>query len=216
VKNDLAFFDLDHTILSTSSGRIMFKGSYRHGLIGKREIRRAVLVNILYQLGIISAQNAVSRWMKWYRGMSVEAIAPIAAEWIEELKGLVREGAREEIRRHRVNGTRTVILSASPTFICEELRKYLGMDDILCTELEVEDGRLTGNLKGSYCHGMGKLDRARRYCRDNGYAMETAYYYADSIADLPVLEAVGNPVCVTPDRKLERTARKRGWKIVRW
>ncbi len=212
----LAFFDLDHTILSTSSGRIMFKGSYKHGLIGKKEIRRAILINLLYQFGIISPEDAVVRWMKWYRGMSVKTIAPIAAEWTEELKGLVRQNAREEIRRHRESGTRTVILSASPTFICAEMKKELGMDDVLCTDLEVVDGRLTGNLKGSYCHGMGKLERARQYCRDRGFAMETAYYYADSIADLPVLEAVGNPVCVTPDRKLERMARRRGWKIVRW
>jgi HAD superfamily hydrolase (TIGR01490 family) len=216
VNKNLAFFDLDHTILSTSSGRIMFKGSYKHGLIGKKEIRRAILINIFYRLGIIAPGDAVSRWMKWFRGMSVVTLAPIVAEWIEELKGLVREGAREEIRRYCESGTRTVILSASPAFICEEMKKALGMDDVLCTELEVIDGRLTGNLRGSYCHGMGKLERARQYCRDHGFSLENSYYYADSIADLPVLEAVGNPVCVTPDRKLERTARKRGWKIVRW
>ena len=216
MKSDLAFFDLDHTILSTSSGRVMFKGSYDHGLIGKKEIRRAILVNLLYRLGIITPHEAVSRWMKWYRGMSVERIAPIVSEWTEELRGLVRSGARQEIMRLRESGARTVILSASPTFICEEMKKELGMDDVLCTELEVIDGRITGNLKGPYCHGPGKLDRARQYCRDRGFSMETAYYYADSIADLPVLEAVGIPVCVTPDRKLEKVTRARGWKIVRW
>ncbi len=212
----VAFFDLDHTILSTSSGRIMFKGSYEHGLIGKKEIRNAIFINMLYRLGIITPEEAVSRWMKWYRGMSIDDMAPVATEWIKELTGLVRGGAREEIRRHCDSGALTVILSASPSFICEEMRKALGMDDILCTELEVVDGRLTGSLKGSYCHGRGKLERARQYCRDRGFTLETAYYYADSIADLPVLEAVGNPVCVTPDRKLARTARRRGWKIVRW
>ncbi|MBP7736925.1 MAG: HAD family hydrolase [Spirochaetes bacterium] len=212
----IAFFDLDHTILSTSSGRVMFKGSYEHGIIGKKEVRRGILINILYRLGIISPHDAVSRWMKWYAGISVETIAPIAAEWIHELKGMVREGARKEIDRHREKGGRTVILSASPTFICEEMRKHLAMDDILCTELEVVDGLLTGNLKGNYCHGPCKLDRAIQYCSDYGFDLKEAYYYADSFADLPVLEAVGNPVCVTPDGKLERVARRRGWRIARW
>lgn len=212
----IAFFDLDNTILSTSSGRIMFKGSYDHGIIGRKEIRKGLFINILYRLGIISAEVAVTRWLKWYGGMSIETITPIAAAWIEELKGLVREDARMEIRRQRENGARTVILSASPTFICEALRMHLGMDDVICTELEVADGCLTGRLMGSYCHGYRKLERALAYCRAMNASLKSACYYADSIADLPVLEAVGNPVCVTPDRKLERAARKRGWKIVWW
>ncbi len=212
----VAFFDLDHTIVNTSSGRVMFKGSRDHGIIGRKEIRKAIAINALYRFGIITPHDAVSRWMKWYGGMSVEAIAPIANEWIDELKGLVRDDAREEIQRHRDGGARTVILSASPTVICKEMKKVLGMDDVLCTELEVVDGRLTGKLKGCYCHGREKLDRAIRYCREKGFVLKDAYYYADSIADLPVLEAVGNPVCVTPDRKLERVARRRDWKIVWW
>jgi phosphoserine phosphatase len=90
------------------------------------------------------------------------------------------------------------------------------MDDVICTELEFIDGRFTGNLKGSYCHGREKLSRARRYCLDQDVSMKDSYYYADSINDLPVLEEVGIPVCVTPDKKLELIAMKRGWRISRW
>ncbi len=212
----VAFFDLDHTILSTSSGRIMFRGSYERGIIGKREVRRGVVINALYRTGLMSAGAAVGHWMKWYGGLELAEIAPLGAEWAGELLGYVREDARREVAHHRERGALTVILSASPAFICERMKEHLGMDDVICTELDVADGRLTGRLKGEYCHGREKLARALLYCGERRLRMEDAFYYADSIHDLPVLEAVGNPVCVTPERALDRRARKRGWKIVRW
>lgn len=211
-----AFFDLDHTILSISSGRIMFRGSYDRGIIGRREVRKAFVINALYRIGLMSAGTAVDRWMKWYRGLDVDGVAPLVAEWAEELIKYVREAARKEIAFHRDKGGMTVILSASPDFICDRMKEHLRMDDVICTVLEVADGRLTGSLKGEYCYGPEKLARVRRYCGERGLRMEEAYYYADSIADLPVLEAVGHPVCVTPSRALERRARRRGWRVARW
>lgn len=211
-----AFFDLDHTILSTSSGRIMFRGSFERGIIGKKEIRKGILINLLYRVGLMSAGAAVGRWMRWYRGLELAEVEPLGAEWADTLMEFVRDKAREEVAFHRDRGALTVILSASPAFICERMKAHLGMSDIICTELEVEAGRLTGRLKGEYCHGKEKHVRARDYCTERGLGMEDAYYYADSIDDLPVLDAVGFPVCVTPSRSLERIALKRGWKIVRW
>jgi HAD superfamily hydrolase (TIGR01490 family) len=211
-----AFFDLDHTILSISSGQIMFKSSYEHGIIGRADIFKAIFINFLYRTGMMSPEGAVERWLMCYRGMSDEMFAPITADWAEELKRYIRDDARKEILNHNNNGARTVILSASTTAFCELTKNELDMDDVICTELELVDGILTGRMKGRYCYGQEKLVRARRYCHEQGLRMEDAYYYADSIADLPVMEAVGIPVCVTPDKKLEREAQKRGWKISQW
>jgi HAD-superfamily subfamily IB hydrolase, TIGR01490 len=212
----IAFFDLDHTILNTSSGRFVFRESYRHGIIGRKELFKALLFTVLYRLGIMNEESIIKRWLGWYRGISIEAFAPIASDWVKELQSVIRNDARKEVQLHRDNGGRTVILSASTTFFCEQVKNALGMDDVICTELEVIDGRLTGNLKGRYCHGREKLLRARRYCLTQGVDMKDCYYYADSINDLPMLEEVGIPVCVTPDKKLERIAMKQGWRISRW
>jgi HAD superfamily hydrolase (TIGR01490 family) len=211
-----AFFDLDHTILSISSGRIMFKSSYEHGIIGRKEIFLAMFVNLLYRAGLMSPHAAVAQWLKWYSGMSVESFVPIFSEWAEELKRYIRNDAREEILNHKNKGARTVILSASTTAFCELTKNVLGMDDVICTELELVDGIFTGRMKGRYCYGPEKLVRARQYCHENNLRMEDAYYYADSIADLPAMEAVGTPVCVTPDKRLEREALRRGWNISHW
>jgi HAD superfamily hydrolase (TIGR01490 family) len=211
-----AFFDLDHTILSISSGQIMFESSRRHGIISRGQAFLALGIVVLYRAGLISPDRAINRWMSWYAGMSEDEIAPIAAEWAEELKRYVRGDARREVDLHRAGGVRTVVLSASTTFFCETIRAELGMDDVICSEVEVADGRLTGALKGRYCYGVEKLNRAKAYCSEHGINMAGSWYYADSIADAPVMEAVGHPVCVTPDPKLEREARKRGWEIRMW
>lgn len=211
-----AFFDLDHTILSISSGQIMFESSRRHGIISRRQALLALAIVVLYRAGLVSPDRAIGRWMSWYAGISIDDIAPITAEWTEELRKYVREDARREVAMHRERGVRTVVLSASTTFFCETIRDELDMDDVICTEVEVADGRLTGALKGRYCYGAEKLVRAKAYCGERGIDLAGSWYYADSIADMPVMEAVGRPVCVTPDPKLEREARKRGWDIRIW
>jgi HAD superfamily hydrolase (TIGR01490 family) len=211
-----AFFDLDHTILNISTGRIMFRGSYAHNLIGRKEVGKAIIMIMLYRMGILSAESAIERWLGWYKGMTVEMMQPIAVYSADKLKCAIRNDARREIKYHRDNGAHTVILSASTAYFCDQVKTELQMDDIICTELEIIDDRYTGRMKGKYCYGTEKLVRARQYCKDKKINMDDAFYYADSIADLPVFEAVGVPVCVTPDRKLERIALKRGWKIDIW
>jgi HAD superfamily hydrolase (TIGR01490 family) len=212
----IAFFDLDNTILSTSSGRIIVRSLYKHGLISKKRIRRAMLMSKIYRFGLLGAQTAVARWTRWFRGISADMIDALSSEWTDELKHYIRDEARNEIQVHRNNGGRTVMLSASPGFICSRMKDLLIMDDLICTELEVENGVLSGKLKGRYCYGKEKLVQARQYCSQRGQDIKNAYYYADSYSDLPVLESVGNPVCVSPDARLEKEARLRGWRVETW
>jgi len=212
----VAFFDLDHTILNISSGQLMFRGSREHKLIGRKEIFEAIIMNIMYRLGILSAESAIERWLEWYKGMTKEMMQPIAVYSADKLKGAIRNDARREVKFHRENSAHTVILSASTAYFCDQIKTELQMDDVICTELEIIDDRFTGKMIGRYCYGTEKLIRARQYCKDNGFNMEDAFYYADSITDLPVFESVGFPVCVTPEKKLEKIALKRGWKINIW
>jgi HAD superfamily hydrolase (TIGR01490 family) len=212
----VAFFDLDHTILNVSSGRIMFKGSRIHKLIGRKEIYEAIIMAMLNWMGILSEESAIKRSLRWYRGISGEMFKPTLDYCAEKLKGEIRNDARNEVKFHQDRGAHTVMLTASTAFLCDPIKMELQMDDIICTELELLDNRFTWKMKGRYCFGTEKLVRARQYCKDKELNLEDAFYYADSIADLPVLEAVGVPVCVTPDRKLERIALKRKWKINMW
>jgi phosphoserine phosphatase len=80
--------------------------------------------------------------------------------------------------------------------------------------MEVIDGVFTGLPEGEFCFDDEKRVRLIEYCKTRQYDLNESFYYGDSIADFPALQAVGNPVCVNPDRKLARIAHKRGWRII--
>lgn len=54
----------------------------------------------------------------------------------------------------------------------------------------------------------------RELAEREGYALEHSYAYSDSITDLPMLEAVGHPNVVNPDRTLRKEAAARGWPVL--
>jgi HAD superfamily hydrolase (TIGR01490 family) len=134
----------------------------------------------------------------------------------EVLLPSVYKEAVGEIEFHKTNNAKIVILSSALTTVCQEMAKHLNIDDIICSELEVKNGCLTGRPLGHLCFGEEKAVRLHGYCAKNNSSPSDAWYYGDSISDLPVLKAVGNPVCVNPDKKLRKTALKRDWKILRW
>lgn len=213
----VAFFDLDHTILDTSSARLYIRYLHDEGMISRFDLTRGIVLSVLHRFGFFATEEVIKKWVMKYKGMPERETLEHTLLWFEKMvKPRIRMAAFEEIRRHRENGARTVILSASTNYGCEPVRAYLGMDDIITTKLEVRDGIFTGNLDGDYCYGPVKLVKAMEYCIRHNFDMDNAWYYGDALADMHILERVGNPVCVTPDRKLRKVAKKRGWTIMEW
>jgi phosphoserine phosphatase len=93
---------------------------------------------------------------------------------------------------------------------------YLKADDVVCSDLEAENGFLTGRPVGRLCYGDEKKTRLTEYCNKNNANISDAWYYGDAFTDLAVLSTVGNPRCVNPDKRLRKAARKREWKILDW
>lgn len=117
---------------------------------------------------------------------------------------------------HKAAGARTVILSSSLFPICRAVADHMGIDDVICSELEVENGLLTGKPKGNLCFGNEKLVRLKAYCEKNNSPLAEAWYYGDALVDAPALGIVGNPVCVNPDKKLKKLAIEKNWTIYLW
>ena len=155
--------------------------------------------------------------MKWVKGMAEKTMIDLCSEVFSDvLLPSVHPEARSEIKFHKDKNAKVVILSSALTPVCNEMAKNLGMDDIICSDLEVKDGFLTGRPRGRLCFGEEKLVRLKEYCERNNSKTSDAWCYGDSISDLPALSSVGNPVCINPDSKLKKAAKKRGWKILNW
>jgi len=213
----VAFFDIDKTVISATSGKVMAIHGYRAGLLSHRNLVEGIVLSLLYRVRLMKSESVIKLMAKWLKGMPEKEIIDFSTRLFEEyLKDTIREEARLEINFHNKNGGLTVILSATTPYLCELLKQELGMVDFICSEMEVVDGRYSGYPIGNYCYGKEKLVRAMSYCKRNGFDLSEAYYYGDSGSDIPLLEAVGHPMCVTPDKRLEKVAVQRGWEICQW
>ena len=108
------------------------------------------------------------------------------------------------------------ILSSSPTYVTGPSPEALGIEEVLSTRFEVENGLFTGRLVAPACFGAGKVHWAEALGRRRDLDLGESWFYTDSYTDLPMLERVGNRVIVNPDPRLRRAARQRGWPVENW
>ena len=212
-----AFFDLDRTLISGSSAFTLALQARKAGLIPNREFARDAAGAISFQLfGADDDMTAEvrARVLKAVAGMRQSDLQALNVEVLPRLLAKLRPEARRLLDRHRHAGRDTFIVSAAPQEIVEPLAHSFGMTSGIGTRSRVVDGRYTGELDGPFCYGEGKVEAMVELANWNGYELHQCYAYSDSASDLPMLEAVGHPVAVNPDTKLERHARRNGWPIV--
>jgi len=213
----IAFFDLDRTIISSNSGKILIQYSYRHGLMTGPDLIKGIYLSVLYRLKLRDPVKIIASMAGWMKGLTESKVNELSAAIFNfHLLKSIRKEVNSEISFHKTRGARVVILSSAILPICRSIAGYLEMDDVICSNLEVIDGIYTGHPDGPYCFGAEKVVRLVDYCKKKGIDPSHSWYYGDSISDLDVLSSVGNPVCINPDRKLKKAAAKKGWKILFW
>jgi phosphoserine phosphatase len=141
-------------------------------------------------------------------------VKTIVREALDEvLTPIVYAEALELLDEHHKAGRKTVIVSSSPIETVEPIGEYLGADDVVATRARLDaQGRYTGDLE-FYAYGAHKAEAIREMAVSEAIDLAASYAYSDSITDLPMLEMVGHPVAVNPDRELARIAREREWEV---
>jgi HAD superfamily hydrolase (TIGR01490 family) len=212
-----AFFDLDKTIIAKSSVIAFGKPFYREGLISRRTIARGIYAQFVYML--VGADEEKMERMReamlaLTKGWDQQHIKEIVRETLEDvISPIIYAEALELIEEHKRSGRKTVIISSSPVEVVEPLADYLGVDSVIATRGEVDaDGKYTGALD-FYAYGPHKAEAMRELAVREGLDLAGSYAYSDSVTDLPMLDLVGHPVVVNPDRELARIAREREWEV---
>ena len=132
---------------------------------------------------------------------------------LADVEPIIYAEALELMETHRAAGHRVYLVSASPEEIVLPLADMLGVDGAICSRGEVdEQGRYTGQM-AFYAYGRVQGGAIRELAERTGLDLGARSAYSDSATDLPMLEAVGHPVAVNPDRALAKVARERGWEI---
>ena len=217
VRRRAAFFDLDKTIIARSSALAFSGPFYRGGLINRRSVLRSAYAQFVFLVG--GADHDQMERMREYMsalvvGWPVETVRDIVSETLHTIVDpIVYEEAVRLIDEHQVAGRDVVIVSSTGAELVEPIGDMLGADRALGTRMHAEDGRYTGAID-QYLYAEAKAEAIHRLAASEGYDLARSYAYSDSITDLPMLEAVGHPYVVNPDRALRREASARGWPVL--
>ncbi|MBB3116212.1 HAD family hydrolase [Corynebacterium bovis] len=213
----LAVFDLDKTVIDTSASMAYRRPLADRGLITTGEVVRMMVMLGNYMLtthsdGDMDATRDTLTAM--IRGRDAATLREVAREAMHDvIVPYIYSEARDLIRWHREQGHAVAIITASARDLVVPVADELGVDHLLATELEVDDdGLFTGEVL-FFCRGRAKVDGLRALADRHGYDLDASWAYTDSATDLPLLEAVGHPHAVNPDRPLRKEATARGWPV---
>jgi HAD superfamily hydrolase (TIGR01490 family) len=187
----------------------------RHGRARRRDLLQTAFYLLQYRLNLLDIDRALDNASRFIAGQEEAEVRAFCERWYQEMvRGYLVPEMLALVERHRRDGHEVALLSSSTNYLAEPLARELGVEHLLVTRLEVVDGRFTGRAIAPVCYGKGKVHFASAFAAAHEVDLGQSFFYTDSVTDLPVLELVGHPRVVNPDRLLRREARRRGWEIV--
>ena len=217
VSKAAAFFDLDKTIIATSTSAAFTKPLYDGGIVTKGDVLKAAVTHLQYLLGGADAETTEKmrkQLSELATGWDVSRVREIVDEAVgAHVDPHVFQEAVNLIAEHHELGHDVVIISASATEFVEPIAKLLGADHFVATVLTIKDGKYTGDIE-FYAYGEYKAEAINQMAKEFDYSLADSYAYTDSITDVPMLEAVGHGAVVNPDRALRQLATERGWDML--
>ncbi len=212
-----AFFDLDKTIIAKSSTLAYRRHLYQAGFLNLSTLLKLGVAQTFYVL-FGASHDQMERIREslttLVKGWDRETVERIVGETLDEVvEPLVYAEALYLIDEHHREGHKVAIVSSSPIEIVRPLARYLGVTDVIATRLEIDaDGLYSGEID-FYAYGPTKADALQKLAVEEDIDLASSYAYSDSFTDVPMMEAVGNPIAVNPDRELRAKAEAEGWTI---
>jgi len=211
----LALFDLDNTLLAGDSDYLWGCFLSDKGLVDKELYEQANLrFYEQYKQGTLDiheflnfaltplAENDFSRLQSYHTEFMESSIHPI-----------MTQAGQDKINQHRKQGDTIIIITATNSFVTGPIAEAFGVDHLIATEPEIQNGQYTGKVSGTPCFQHGKITKLNEWLETSGKNLEGSYFYSDSHNDLPLLDQVTYPVAVDPDDQLKAIAQQRNWKI---
>ncbi len=213
-----AFFDLDRTLIKGFSAKEFVMSRVLSGKMTPKEIIaqfNGVLVYAAGGKGNFAAMAAISA--NGVKGVDESVFLEVGEEvYLKHLAHTIYPESRALVAAHLAKGHTVAIVSAATPYQVNPIARDLGIDLIMCTRMEVENGKFTGKVVEPACWGEGKAHAARELTEKYNLDLEKSYFYTDSAEDMPLLEIVGHPRPLNPDQKLSQIAFKNGWPVYRF
>jgi len=213
-----AFFDLDKTLMAGSSGMQFARVAAQQGIVSRRQLASWGVEHLRYRLRGTTDERTgdvlrVAREL--IKGVPAKTVERMGPAVMTAILPRVYPEMLTEIHAHQDAGRPTFIVSAAGNDVVESLARVLGMEGGIGTRYEVDaEGDFTGRFDGPFVYGPGKVEAMEAFAERHGIDLSASYAYSDSLSDLPMLRAVGNPVAVNPDPQLAAIARQEDWQVM--
>src|SRR5438046_879677 len=219
-RSSAAFFDLDRTLMEGSSAFQFGRAAYRAGLLSRRQLIADGWANLMFRLRGASDEathelrDRISASLAGTRVLDLERLgADVLAGVLPRIYPQMLAVAHE----HQDAGRRVYIVTAASQELAEMLARVLALDGAIGSQFsEAKNGVYTGRPAGLFIYRSEKAQAIKQLAERERIDLSESYAYSDSESDLPMLEVVGHPVAVNPDRELGRVARERGWQVLRF
>lgn len=212
----LAIFDLDNTLLRGDSDYLWGMYLIDKGSVDKESHRQQ---NDRFYQEYLNGQMDIMAFLRFQLAPLAQIPMPellqMREDFIEHsIKPIITCQALDLVNRHRLQGDTLLIITATNDFVTRPIADLFGVEELIATRAELKNNQYTGAVRGVPSYQEGKITRLREWLDETNYSMQGSWFYSDSHNDLPLLQAVDNPVAVNPDPQLARYAESAGWQVL--
>jgi putative phosphoserine phosphatase/1-acylglycerol-3-phosphate O-acyltransferase len=212
-----ALFDFDGTIISGYSAFAFIEEQIKRGHLSPRELVELLGAMTSFGLGNMGFSAMMLGTAQFLRGIREDSYAAFGRELFDShIARQIYPESRALVEAHLRKGHTVAIISSATPYQVEPAARDLDIENVLCTRLEVEKGMFTGAVVRPTCFGPGKVTAAESLVEKFGVDLDQSFFYSDSDDDIQLLERVGNPRPLNPNKKLLAIAEHRGWPVRRF
>ncbi len=212
-----ALFDLDQTLLAGFSATSFVRERFVTGRMSPQELGTTFYGALSFALGRTGFSALMSATTAAYRGLAESMLEEVGEEvFVKHLAKQIYPESRALVEAHQEAGHTVAIVTSATRYQAEPLARDMGIEHVLCTQLEVEKGIFTGEVVRPTCYGEGKAIAARDLAARIGFDLGDSFFYTDSHEDLALLDVVGRPRPLNPNRQLAQIAKERQWPVRRF
>lgn len=212
-----AFFDFDGTLIAGFSATVFLKEQLRRGDISPYQFVDLLAALAQFSLGTQGFSGLMTSAAQFMRGASESEYIEFGQELYEQqIARKVYPESRAMVQAHMAKGHTVAVISSATPYQVEPMARDLGIEHIICSRYEVEDGTFTGGIERPLCFGEGKVLAAESLAKQFGINLDLSYFYSDSDDDLELLQRVGYPRPLNPNNNLAAIAEEEGWPVRRF